>query len=98
MARKAKPKKGGKKGKKKTGGRRRAAGKKAPARKKSVKPAAAKIAARPAPAATKIAGVKIGGEMRPRFSEILREKAWSICDPASVCLACGSLFQLKGPV
>ena len=71
MAKKAKPKKG----KQKKGGRRKAASKKAPARKKSARPAAAKTAARAAPAAPKVAGVKIGGELRPRFDEILTPAA-----------------------
>jgi malate synthase len=71
MAKKAKPKKG----KQKKGGRRKAASKKAPARKKSARPAAAKTAARAAPAAPKVAGVKIGGEMGPRFDEILTPAA-----------------------
>ena len=71
MAKKAKPKKG----KQKKGGRRKAASKKAPARKKSARPVAAKTAARAAPAAPKVAGVKIGGEMGPRFDEILTPAA-----------------------
>jgi malate synthase len=71
MAKKAKPKKG----KKKKSGRRKTASKKALARKKSARPAAAKTAARAAPAAPKVAGLKISGEMRPRFDEILTPAA-----------------------
>ncbi len=74
MAKKTKPKKSNKKGKKKTGGR-KTARKKAPARKKSIKRTAAKIAARAVSAAPKSAGLKISGEMGPRFGEILTPAA-----------------------
>jgi len=70
MAKKAKPKKGSKK---KSG--RKAARKKAPARRKSVKRTAAKIAARAVSAVPKSAGLKINGEMGPRFGEILTPAA-----------------------
>jgi hypothetical protein len=70
MAKKPKPKKGSKK---KSG--RKAARKKAPARKKSIKRTAAKIAARAAPAALQIPGLKISGEIGPRFGEILTPAA-----------------------
>jgi malate synthase len=74
MAKKAKPKKANNKGKRNTSGGRKAASKKAPVRKKST-PAAAKTAARAAPAASKIAGLKIGGKLAPRFDEILTPAA-----------------------
>ena len=70
MAKKPKPKKGSKK---KSG--RKAARKKAPARKKSVKRTTAKIATRVVTAAPKAAGLKISGEMGPRFDEILTPAA-----------------------
>ena len=71
MARKTKPKKG----KKTKTGRRKAARKKAPARKKFARPAAAKTATRAAPAAPKVAGLNVSGEMGPRFGEILTPAA-----------------------